>query len=81
MSVDMLGEDGTVPHALVAAHLDGAYSISAISRIRAGKRVPSHPNMAIIARAFDWPLGEQVQASLDGRYASELEKRIASRLA
>lgn len=67
-----------IPHAAVFARIGDALDITAVSRVRAGKRIPSNAKMAIIARAYDWPLGEQVQAALDGKYAVEFEKRIVA---
>lgn len=52
-------------------------TVSGVSRIRSGDRVPSRKVMAMIFQKFGYRLGDQVADSLQGGYLQELEKHIS----
>lgn len=68
--------DGAVKNQEVADLI--GVSAGAASRLRHGQRSPSLPTMEAIARAFDWPLSEQIVVKAAGQthYARKFEARI-----
>lgn len=53
---------------------------SGVSRIRSGNREPGRDAMVRIAAAFHWPVEQQIDALIGGRYAAEFSERAHATL-